>query len=129
MFIADSSCVYQTLSISDSHFVLIVPVWQRFLASGDRWFRPWNTLFRCRSDNIDDLAVQLVDVVVCDISYVDLVVDAIAEDIPVGVGGFPPRCSNTLSFWARVDCYDDRDVVGSHRVVERSPSALRRQLT
>jgi len=43
-------------------------------------------LLRCRSDNIDDLAVQLVNVVVCDINCVDLVVDAIAEDIPVGLG-------------------------------------------
>ena len=60
-------------------------------------------MLRCRSDNIDDLAVQLVEVIVCDISMiscVDLVVDAIAEDIPVGLGGFPLWCSNTLSFWA-----------------------------
>ena len=70
-------------------------------------------MLRCRSDNVDDLAVQLVDVVVCDISCVDLVVNAIAEGISVGLGRFPLWCSNALSFWACVDCYDDRDVVGS----------------
>ena len=57
---------------------------------------PWKTAVRCRYDDIDDLAVQLVDVVVCDISCDDLVVDALAKDIPVGLGGFPHRCSSLI---------------------------------
>jgi len=116
-----------SVSFSDGSFNVIVPVRQRFLTSGGRWLRPWNSAFRCRSDGVDDLAVQLVDVVVCDINCVDLVGDATAKQFqsvsPVFHFG-----SKMLSFRVCVDCYNDRDVVESHHVVARCPSALRRQL-
>ena len=66
-------------------------------------------LLRCRSDNIDDLAVQLVHVVVCDISCVDLVVDSIAEDIPVGLGGY--FANVLLHFGAAIRCRSGRALI------------------